>query len=157
LSAAEDASFLERMFVEAALWRPEWPRADLEVLIQQPMLARYFRDWGRTGDLALLALEGELRVGAAWYRVFPAGEPGYGHVAPDIPELGIAIERDWRGRGIGRLLLHDLQAAASERGFPGLSLSVHAENPAIRLYERAGFEHAARSETAITMRWTAAP
>lgn len=150
---AGDIPFLERMFVEAALWRPEWPRVELATLLEQPMLARYFGDWGRPDDLALIAFDGDRRAGAAWYRVFRSGEQGYGYVADDIPELGIAVEREWRGQGIGRFLLRDLQAAATERGFKGLSLSVHPENPAVRMYESAGFEPVSRIDTALTMRW----
>jgi len=53
--------------------------------------------------------------------------------------LGILVERDHRGRGVGRALLEE--AIARSRGrFELLRLSVNADNPrARRLYERFGF------------------
>lgn len=44
-----------------------------------------------------------------------------------------------RGRGIGRGLLEAVIAAADVRGLP-VTIHVERENPALRLYERLGFE-----------------
>jgi len=154
-AAADDRELLSRMFVQAAYWRPEWPRPELREILQRPELARYFADWGRPTDVAFVAVEADGRsVGAAWFRLFTAEEPGYGYVGADIPEIGIAVEAASRGRGIGRLLIERLQDEAIRRGYAGLSLSVHPENPALRLYERAGFERIGGS--ALTMLWRVA-
>jgi ribosomal protein S18 acetylase RimI-like enzyme len=56
-----------------------------------------------------------------------------------VPELAVATAPDRRGTGLGGLLLRELVAAAARAGAPGLSLSVHRDNPALRLYERHGF------------------
>ena len=150
-TAPEDALFLSRMFVEAARWRPEWPKEELAVLLRQPELARYFADWGRAGDYAAVA---EPDAGAAWFRLFSAREPAYGFVRDDVPELGIAVASHARGRGIGRALLRHLQHVARERGHAGLSLSVHPENHARRLYASEGFATVREEENAVTMvRW----
>jgi ribosomal protein S18 acetylase RimI-like enzyme len=154
-ATANDMAFLARMFVEAALWRPEWPRVALEVLLENPQIAGYFAGWGRAGDVALVAAcEGE-PAGAAWFRRFSADAPGYGFVAGDVPELGIAVVASRRGRGVGVALLGALQRAAIERGHPGLSLSVHPDNPARRMYERLGFTVVEGDDSAITMLWRA--
>jgi ribosomal protein S18 acetylase RimI-like enzyme len=146
-----DGWFLERMFVEAALWRPEWPKVELRELLVQPELARYFGGWGRDGDHALIAEEGTEPAGAAWVRLFTAEAPGYGFVDAATPELGLAVVPALRRRGVARLLLRQLQAD----GYPGLSLSVHPENPARQLYASIGFVEIAAGETAITMLWVA--
>ena len=135
-----DRAFLERMFLAAA-------RVPASAIRENEQLARYFDAWGRDGDFALIAGD---HLGAAWWRLFPANAPGYGYVADDIPELGIAVEAEHRGRGIGRALLEALQNAARERGHRALSLSVQPDNPARRLYERAGFTPV----DATTMLWS---
>jgi Acetyltransferase (GNAT) family len=78
-------------------------------------------------------------VGAAWYRLFPPGEPGFGFVDERTPELSLAVIEEARGRGIGTRLLLLLLDRARDDGFQALSLSVEPDNPARRLYERHGF------------------
>ena len=68
-------------------------------------------------------------------RVGRAPDAENGHVG----ELGIMVERGYRGRGVGHALLR--AAIARSRGrFEVLRLGVHANNVgARRLYERVGF------------------
>jgi len=54
-----------------------------------------------------------------------------------IHELHVA--RELRGRGIGGALLRYAEQQARARGRPLLSLTTTTDNPARRLYERAGF------------------
>jgi len=148
---ASDQHFLESMFVEAALWDPAMKRQSLDGLLRIPQLRRYFIDGGRAGDVALIATVGTMSVGAAWYRFFRSEEPGYGFVEESIPELGIAVRREWRGRSIGARLLGALINTARTRGCFGLSLSVAATNPARRLYERHGFVRVGEAGSSWTM------
>ena len=54
---------------------------------------------------------------------------------------GLAIHPEQHGRGWGRLLLQQIQAWASDKGFTRLELDVDEDNPrAMRLYQQAGFE-----------------
>ena len=66
-----------------------------------------------------------------------------GFVAPDVPEVSIAVYPECRGQGVGSLLLSSLVTRARAEGHRALSLSVANENRARRLYVRIGFELAA--------------
>ena len=55
-------------------------------------------------------------------------------------ELGIAVRREWWGKGIAQRLLDYALAEASARGVRKVMLTVRADNSrAIALYERNGF------------------
>jgi ribosomal protein S18 acetylase RimI-like enzyme len=56
----------------------------------------------------------------------------------DIRIMDIALAPDFRGRGIGTLLLRSLIAEADESGRK-LSIHVEMNNPARSLYDRLGF------------------
>lgn len=103
-----------------------------------PELARYAVDWGRTGDLGCVALDDQQPLGAAWIRLWPDEDKGYGWIEDGIPELAIAVIPTHRGQGIGTELLRTLLAMA-QRMYPAISLSVRSDNPAISLYKRLGF------------------
>jgi GNAT superfamily N-acetyltransferase len=109
----------------------------------------YVRGYGRPGDAGVVAERGGEPVGGAWYRRFSADHALY--VAETVPELALAVRREARGTGAGSALLDELIGVAVRDGLPGLSLSVEKDNPARRLYERAGFEKIRESDTALTM------
>ena len=125
---------------QPAAGSPERPRASLDELLAVPETARYVKGWGRAGDTGRIA-EGpqEVPVGAAWYRLYFAAEPGYGFVSESVPEVSIAVSEGARKSGVGSALLAALSEDARRQGHPSLSLSVLRENPAVRLYERFGF------------------
>ena len=139
----QDARFLRDMLRHALYWRERIPGS---------RTSRYVRGWGRPEDTAVIALEGGFAVGAAWYRLFTAEEPGYGFVDESTPELAIAVVPSKRGHGIGEKLLTSLMDRAREAGYESLSLSVEPENPSRKLYERNGFEVVDRGEDAWTMK-----
>jgi GNAT superfamily N-acetyltransferase len=126
------------MWFEAAFWDPTMPRPSMEQAMAVPELARYIQGWGRPGDAAVIATD-DRPVGAAWYRLFRSDDRGYGFVDENTPELGIALTILRRGEGLGTRLLDALCEQASSEGFASISLSVVKRNPAVRLYERAGF------------------
>src|SRR6266404_4409528 len=71
-------------------------------------LTRYVDNWGREGDVALIAHETGNRVGAAWFRVFRDSEPGYGFIDEQTPELSISVVPSRRKHGVGQELLDAL-------------------------------------------------
>src|SRR5262245_48829044 len=116
------------MLYEAAAWNPDWPRERMIAALASPMMERYHRDWGREGDAGVIAeLDGQ-PVGAAWYRLFTAEEPGYGFVDEKTPELGIAVVPLHRRKGIGDTLLRALMVQAREEGVQALAPSVAVDN-----------------------------
>lgn len=112
--------------------------SSIESVRQQPYLAHYALDWGRIGDVGYVASSDISPIGAAWLRLWLGKYKGFGYVKDEIPELAIAVLPDYRGQGIGtRLLTQILDAAKIE--YPAVSLSVRANNPVLRLYQRTGF------------------
>jgi ribosomal protein S18 acetylase RimI-like enzyme len=60
-------------------------------------------------------------------------------------EIGMAVAREWRGRGVGSALLAAAIEWARERGLHKLSLGVFAHNTAaIELYRKFGFAEEGR-------------
>jgi GNAT superfamily N-acetyltransferase len=148
----EDVGFLRDMVLEAAYWRPGRRVPSREVALADPKLAHYVDAWGRPGDTAVVAVDtAGVRMGAAWARLFPAADPGYGFIDEQTPELGIAVLRDRHRGGIGGRLLEELVWQLRRSGFTAVSLSVERDNPARRLYERLGFVPFELAGDAITM------
>jgi GNAT superfamily N-acetyltransferase len=146
-----DLQLLRVLLFEAAFWRPNVPRPPLEQALTDPGLARYVEGFGRAGDFGIVAEEGAKPLGAAWWRYFRAGTPGYGFVDESTPEIAAAVFPAYRGRGIGTALLGALEHEAREQRIARLSLSVEPDNPAAALYERHGFRHLDREGDALTM------
>ena len=141
-----DGRFLRDMLHHAYYWRERAPRDPMEGSVQ-----RYVMSWGRSGDAAVIAYDEAGNVGAAWYRLFKEKEPGYGFVDEQTPELSIAVVPSRRGKGYGDELLGALLEQARKDGFRQISLSVEPDNPALRLYERYGFEKVGESGGSWTM------
>ena len=141
----KDVRFLRDMLHHAFYARERGSGTD-----EQPVY-RYVQTWGRPGDAGVIALDDGFPVGAAWYRLFRATDPGYGFVDEETPELAIAVVPSRRGKGIGGELLTALLERARTEGFQALSLSVNKDNPALSLYERHGFRTVGESDGALTM------
>jgi len=139
----QDVRFLRDMLRHAYYWRID-ESADLPV-------ARYVIGWGRPGDAGLVALDDANPVGAAWYRLFPRAEAGFGFVDESTPELTIAVVPSRRGKGFGHELMTGLLERARRGGYQALSLSVAKDSPAVALYERYGFRRVSEDDGALTM------
>jgi GNAT superfamily N-acetyltransferase len=77
--------------------------------------------------------------------LFSREEAGTGFVGDGIPKLATGTVDGFRGQGIGRATLDALIVHARSR-YPGISLSVRDDNPAVRLYERLSFRKVAGSD-----------
>lgn len=150
-ATSEDVDFLRQMLYEAAAWNPDWPREQVIEALADPVLERFHRDWGRAGDVGVIAELGGEPVGAAWFRLFSADAPGHGFVDEDTPELGIAVVPLHRRKGIGETLLRALISEARQQGFKALSLSVAPHNRSRMMYERTGFEKVGEEGGSWTM------
>jgi ribosomal protein S18 acetylase RimI-like enzyme len=138
-AAPSDQQFLFEMMYQA-LFIEEGQEPYPRDVVHRPEIARYIKDWGRAGDLGFIAVDAQSNepVGAVWSRLSSADDQGFAYIDDETPELGIALLPQYRGQGIGTALLKHLLEAAKNL-YSSISLSVSANNPAIRLYERLGF------------------
>lgn len=132
-----DAAFLLQVYAgtradELALTNWDAAQRDSFVRMQyQAQAAHYGRHWPDAEHTVIEAIVDGVRhdAGRLWL-----------HHRPDaIHILDIAIQGEWRGRGIGTLCLRRLmdQAEASRRE---VDIYVESGNPARRLYDRLGFQ-----------------
>lgn len=141
-----DTSASTRTSIEVRRLEPEW---------SEP-LAAFFQELKQAGDEKqfhphpLTAEEARVRAeyeGKDLYYVLTEGRVllGYGMLRGwdegfDVPSLGIAIRPSARGRGLGRLFMEALHAAARSRKADSVRLKVHPDNrTAITLYESLGY------------------
>lgn len=125
-------------WLHVALWDP--PPAGLRPpeILQHPHVRIYAEDWGRPGDVGVVAQVDGVDAGACWSRLLPK-DVGLAYVDEHTPQLGIALDAPFQHRGFGAPLMRAALAAAREQGYKQVALTVHPENPAIRVYERCGF------------------
>jgi len=151
LGGVEDAALVGRCLYLALGWNPERDMPSQDVVLAHPEIAIYHEGWGRPGDVVVIAeFKGE-PVGMAFVRLFTESEHGHGFVEESIPEMGIAVEADHRGIGVGSMLLARLHDELQRLGTERVSLSVELANPAGRLYERFGYVEIDRDDGAAIM------
>lgn len=136
----QDIDFLWEMLYQAIFIAEGEVQPSWEIL-NQPEILKYLCNWGRQGDIALVAIDSsEKPVGAIWTRLFDETNKTYGFIDKNTPVLSMAVLPEYRDQGIGTLLLNEMIRKAKNSGFISLSLSVDPNNSARRLYERQGFE-----------------
>ena len=137
-----------REFLYQAIYLPEGTQPPPRSVVDLPELQVYMTGFGtQPGDHCLVAeVEGKV-VGAAWSRIMA----DYGHIDDSTPSLAISLLPAYRGQRIGTQLLSRLLVLLQENGYLRVSLSVQKENPALRLYERAGFRILKESGTEYLM------
>jgi RimJ/RimL family protein N-acetyltransferase len=135
--AAADQKMLWR-WIHLALWEP--PPAGPRPLqtLERPETRIYAEDWGRPTDIGIAAVINGIDAGACWLRLLPEGV-GLASVDAATPQLGIALEPEYRRQGYGKALTQRTLQEAWNRGHSQVSLTVHPLNPAIALYEACGF------------------
>lgn len=139
---------LLREFLYQAIYLPEGAPPPPRSVVDLPELQVYIAGFGtHSGDDCLVAEAEGTVVGAAWSRIME----DYGHIDSSTPSLAISMLPGYRGLGIGTQLLNGLLLLLQENGYLRASLSVQKENPALRLYERAGFQILAERDTEYLM------
>ncbi|MBN1535628.1 MAG: GNAT family N-acetyltransferase [Anaerolineales bacterium] len=148
LTPADQPFLWEKLY--QAIYIPEGqPPYDRNIL-HIPELRIYAEHWGKPDDIGFIALADEKPAGAVWLRML-TGEPrGFGYVDDTTPELSIALLPEYRGKGFGsQLMTHLFECVKSRYG--AICLSVSMNNPAMRLYQRMGFEVVSESDDSYTM------
>lgn len=120
--------------------RMRWWDVEQAVVLERELFPDAWSAEGLWGELAGWPLTRHYVVAQDERGVI--GYAGVMVTAGDADVQTLAVSATAQGQGIGRLLLGDLVAAATRRGCEALLLEVRADNaPAVRLYERAGFQH----------------
>ena len=126
---------LEDFLYNAIFLLPDAEPVPREIIFE-PEIFIYIKDFGNKDDCGVVAEENGKIVGAAWTRIIPA----YGHIDDKTPELAISVLPEWRGKSIGTQMMNFLFYQLRKRGYKQTSLSVQKNNPAVRFYERLGYE-----------------
>ena len=135
-------------FVYQAIYIPEGTKPPPRSVVDLPELQVYVAGFGtQSVDYCLVAEITGTVVGAAWSRIMQ----DYGHIDDHTPSLAISLLPEYRGLGIGTQLLRSLLLLLQENGYLRFSLSVQKNNPALRLYERAGFRILTKKGTEYLM------
>lgn len=109
--------------IEESSFSMPWRREDFQGLIED------------NNSIYLIILSDDRVVGAAGYTF--NGFDGYIN--------NVVIDVDYRGQGLGRVLLQELLRVGRKNGVPEFTLEVRASNvPAIKLYESLGFKSEGR-------------
>ena len=94
-------------------------------------------------EVFVLKRSDDVRAGMLWMSVskdqYTCDDTGY--------IMGIYVEKTFRGKGLGKALLKAAEEWCRVKGLLSLTLNGGARNPAIRVYEEAGFR-----ERSVVMR-----
>ena len=123
-------------------WTDEQKAAFLDMQFRAQ--TEHYDTYYSTCDFLIIEKEG-VPVGRLYIDRFPEG----------IHIVDIALTPEFRGSGIGTMLLREIMAEAGESNRP-VTIYVEAYNPALRLYQRLGFKHVDSNGVYNKMRWDAA-
>ncbi len=100
---------------------------------------RYFRRSWTDEQASIVAVHGDQVIG----HLNAAREEG--PMTRHVATLGMAVAPEWRGRGVGSALMHEVIRWAKEVGVEKLALSVYPHNEAaMALYRKFGFKEEGR-------------
>lgn len=103
----------------------------------------YGEAWSAAQLLTLFALP-SARVCLAWDDDVPCGFAAARVAGGESELLLLGVDPAWRGRGVGARLMADWQAWAEARGAEDYFLEMRADNDAVHLYRRCGFNECGR-------------
>jgi GNAT superfamily N-acetyltransferase len=120
----------------------------MQKALSDPFLRKYWIDWGRPGDIGIVAGDSSsgIAVACAWVRLFTREQAGACFLGEHVPELAMGVVPEFRSIGLGTKVLSRLIDETRSK-FRGICLSVRDDNPAARFYERLSFRKVADSET----------
>ena len=123
-------------FLYEAIFIPEGVEPPAREIINQPELQVYMENFGREHDCALIAVVDGQPAGMVWTRIMN----DYGHIDDDTPSFAISLHKQYRGKGIGTLMMETMLNLLREKGFSRASLAVQKANYAVGMYKKVGFE-----------------
>ncbi|WP_310602022.1 GNAT family N-acetyltransferase [Anaerosporobacter sp.] len=133
----ENESSLLTGFLYEAIYIPEGIEPPPQNIINQPELQVYISDFGKDKDDNCLVAEVDGKVvGAVWTRVMN----DYGHIDDKTPSFAISLYKEYRGLGIGTMMMKEMLALLIRKGYKKVSLSVQKINYAYKMYKKVGFE-----------------
>lgn len=137
--AETESALLDDMLYEA-IFQVEGAAPLPKSIINKPEISLYVTDFGRKeNDYCLVADDNGKIVGAVWIRILAGKIKGFGHVDDETPEFAISLLKEYRGRGLGTLLMQQMIAYLKEKDYRQASLSVDKNNYAKRMYKKLGF------------------
>jgi GNAT superfamily N-acetyltransferase len=138
LFAAVDELELFDLFARIVAAREGYPQAP-------PLTRDVFEEtWIRHATAVVVARADDRVVGAYYLK---PNQPGR---AAHIANAGYIVDADYRGHGIGRLLVEDSIRRAPTVGFDAIQFNlVFESNPARRLYEELGWQQVGRIPDAV--------
>lgn len=107
---------------------------------------RRFKSRFASGNDRIIMVDGE-RVGAIAIDESPT----------ELFLANVEIVPPWRGKGLGTAILRSLIARARARRLPVTLQVLKANQRAVALYEREGFQHVGETPTHYLMRWAVSP
>lgn len=144
-----DETLLWDMLYQALQTSEGAPSRDI---LKRPEYARYVEGWGRGGDTGFVVSDKNTAevLGAVWYRIPKSDARARAEPSEPTPELAFTVKPGQRKRGLGAALLTQLVKATPHHS--ALSIRASAKNPAVRLYERFGFQIVSDTDGTVTMR-----
>ena len=133
----KDEIGLIKEFLYEAVFIPEGVEAPDRSIIDQPELAIYYDGFGKgKADNCIVAEVGGSVVGAVWTRIMN----DYGHVDDETPSFAISLYEEYRGKGIGTMMMRQMLELLRKQGYERVSLAVQKANYAVQMYENVGFK-----------------
>lgn len=150
-----DVTYIKRLNYLAEVFGDESTTPDAEGF--RAANAFYTGAWDPADGIIVMDESLDVPAGGCWFIFGDAELHGTGFVEEDVPELAIAVESRYQGNKLGPALVERVSELVRERGCPGVSLCVHADNPrAKKVYERLGFVEVGEREggyLAMMKRW----
>ena len=130
---AEDAEFLLRVYAgtrQEELELVPWSEAEKETFLRQQFRAQHthYQEYFPHARFDVILVDGD-----------PAGRLYVDRARDEIQIIDLALLPEYRGRGIGGSLMHQLLAEASAKALP-VRIHVERNNWAFGWYQRLGFE-----------------
>ncbi len=135
-------------FLYEAIFVPEGIEPPPKTIITSPELQVYVEHFGESkDDWGLVAEVGGKIVGAVWVRIMN----DYGHIDDETPSLAISLYKEYRGFGIGTVMMNEILALLKAHEYKQVSLSVQKANYAAKMYLKIGFEIVRENEEEYIM------